>query len=104
MTERPPHIARLIEADESFGEQYAELVETSLSDGELSAKTKTLMLLALDAAGGFPEAVDTLSEEARTQGATEAEIRETVAVVAMTCGTQGLATASNALEDFRFDL
>lgn len=104
MSERPPHLERLIEADNDFGSRYAELTEDSLSDGELSAKTKLLMLMALDASSGFPEAVDTLADVAREEGATEQEIIETVQVVAMACGTQGLAAATNALEDFRFEL
>ncbi len=104
MSDQPDHIARLIAADDDFGSRYAELVDDSLDDGELPTKTKLLMLLALDAAGGFPEAVNVLADEAREQGATEEEIRETVEVVAMARGTQGLATVTNAFEDFRFDL
>jgi len=96
--ETPEFLDRLIEADPEFGEPVGEAFEQALTDGELPPKMKLLVMMALDAAAGHEEGVENLAERARSAGASEAEILETIEVVTMTSGSQGLATGSAALK------
>ena len=96
--ETPEFLDQLIEADPEFGESVGEAFEQVLTDGELPPKTKLLIMMALDAAAGHEEGVENLAERARSAGASDGEILETIEVVTMTNGFQGLATGSAALE------
>ncbi|WP_135663763.1 carboxymuconolactone decarboxylase family protein [Halorhabdus rudnickae] len=99
MSDEPPEfLDQLIEADPEFGEPVGEAFEQALTDGELPPKTKFLIMMALDAAAGHEEGVENLAEQARSAGASDAEILETIEVVTMTNGFQGLATGSAALQ------
>jgi alkylhydroperoxidase/carboxymuconolactone decarboxylase family protein YurZ len=96
MADIPEFVAQLEKRDAEFGELIAEARERSRADGALSAKTKALIAMALDAGMNHPDGVESLSEAARAEGATEEEILETIEVVASMCGLQGLATGSHA--------
>lgn len=98
MKELPEFLRILKEKSPEFGEAILKIFEKQQSEGTLPAKVKTLIAMALDAAMAHPEGVKALAERARKQGATEEEIIETIQVVTVACGIQGLATGSVALK------
>jgi alkylhydroperoxidase/carboxymuconolactone decarboxylase family protein YurZ len=98
MGEVPGFLRILEEKSPDFGEAILRVFEKEQSEGALPAKVKTLISMALDAAMGHPEGVKALAEKAREQGATEEEIIETIQVVTVACGIQGLATGSAAFK------
>ena len=73
--------------------------ELVLTDGALSLKTKTLMMLLCDALLAHPEGVANIARRARALGANEAEIAETLAVAFLMGGMPGLVTGANAFRD-----
>lgn len=97
MEELPEFLRLLKERSPDFGEAISNVFEKGQSEGALPAKVKTLISMALDAAMGHPAGVKALAEKARKQGATEEEIIETIQIVTIACGVQGLATGSAAL-------
>jgi len=96
MEELPEFIRMLKEKSPDFGDAVLDVFKRQQSEGALPAKVKTLISMALDAAMGHPEGVKALAERARMQGATEEEIIETIQIVTVACGMQGLATGSAA--------
>jgi alkylhydroperoxidase/carboxymuconolactone decarboxylase family protein YurZ len=82
-------------APETLG-QITGLQDTVTKDGALSLKTKTLMMLLCDALLGHPDGVANIARRARTLGATEPEIAETVAVAFLMGGMPGLVTGASA--------
>jgi len=99
MAGNPPFLAALEDHDPEFAELIAPTRSESRTEGALSAKTKALIAMALDAGMNHPNGVESLSDAARDAGATEDEVLETVEVVASMCGLQGLATGMNAFPD-----
>ena len=75
------------------------LQETTTKDGALSLKTKTLMMMLCDALLGHTEGVANIARRARSLGATENEIAETVAVAFLMGGLPGLVTAADAFRE-----
>lgn len=75
------------------------LQETTTKDGALSLKTKTLMMMLCDALLGHTDGVAAIAKRARSLGATENEIAETVAVAFLMGGLPGLVTAANAFRE-----
>ncbi len=73
--------------------------DLALTDGVLSAKQKLLIALALDAAHGAANGVKSLALQAMQQGATKAEIMETLRVVNHVCGAGSMYTAAAALQE-----
>lgn len=73
--------------------------ETVLAEGALSLKTKTLMTMLCDALLGHADGVANISRRARTLGASEGEIAETVAVAFLMGGLPGLVTGASAFRD-----
>ena len=76
--------------------QVTGLRETVLADGALSVKTKTLMTMLCDALLGHADGVANIAKRARTLGASDAEITETLAVAFLMGGMPGLVTGANA--------
>lgn len=70
--------------------------ESVLSDGALSLKTKTLMTMLCDALLGHADGVANIANRARTAGATEDEIAETLGVAFLFGGMPALVTGANA--------
>ncbi len=70
--------------------------ESVLTDGALSLKVKTLMTMLCDALLSHPEGVANIANRARTAGATEEEIAETVGVAFLFGGMPAVVTAANA--------
>ena len=79
--------------------QVMALRQEILSEGALSTKTKTLMTMLCDALLGHGDGVANIARRARSLGATDAEITETLAVVFLMGGMPGLVTGSNAFRD-----
>ena len=82
--------------DAEFAGVVTPVLGAAMAEGALSAKNKTLMILLLDAVRGHHDAVTEMASRARTQGASEAEINETVRLAFITAGVSGLSTASAA--------
>ena len=79
--------------------QVTGLRELVLTDGALSIKTKTLMTMLCDALLAHPDGVANIAKRARAQGASDAEISETLAVAFLMGGMPGLVTGANAFRD-----
>ena len=79
--------------------QITALQETVMKDGALSLKTKTLMMMLGDSLLAHPDGVANIARRARTLGASEHEIAETVAVAFLMGGMPGLVTGANAFRD-----
>jgi alkylhydroperoxidase/carboxymuconolactone decarboxylase family protein YurZ len=73
--------------------------DLALTEGVLSLKQKLLIALALDAAHGAVNGVKSLALQAIQQGATKAEIMETLRVANHVCGASSIYTAAAALQD-----
>ena len=73
--------------------------EKITAEGALSAKTKTLMMMLVDALQGHNDGVAGIANRARALGATEAEIAETLAVAFLMGGMPALVTGANAFRD-----
>ena len=67
-----------------------------MKEGALSIKTKTLMMLLCDSLLAHPDGVANIARRARSLGASEAEIAETLAVAFLMGGLPGLVIGSNA--------
>ncbi len=70
-----------------------------LADGALTAKTKTLMMMLCDAMLAHSDGVAALANRARSLGATEAEIAETLSMAFLMGGMPALVTGANAFRD-----
>ena len=66
---------------------------------ETSAKTKVLMMVLSDSLLSHPTGVRNLANRARSLGATEGEISETVRVAYLMGGLPGLVTGCNAFPE-----
>ena len=72
------------------------LREELSTDGALSARTKTLMMMLGDAILGHGDGVAAIANNARAMGVTEEEIVETIGIAFLMGGMPGLVTGSNA--------
>jgi alkylhydroperoxidase/carboxymuconolactone decarboxylase family protein YurZ len=82
-----------------LSKQVGDLQNMIVADGALSAKTKTLMMLMGDALLGHAEGVANLAKRARSLGASEAEIAETLAMAFLMGGLPGIVTGCNAFRE-----
>ena len=73
--------------------------ESVMTDGALSMKVKTLMTMLCDALLAQPGGVATIAKRARSMGATEEEIAETVGVAFLMGGLSALVTGANAFQE-----
>jgi alkylhydroperoxidase/carboxymuconolactone decarboxylase family protein YurZ len=83
----------------ALSKQVADLQQTILADGALSSKTKTLMMLMADALLGHDEGVTNLARRARSLGASDAEISETLGMAFLMGGLPGVVTARSAFRE-----
>lgn len=72
--------------------------DLAMAQGTLSTKEKLLIALALDASHGAEAGVQSLAKQALQQGATKAEIMETLRVVNWISGAGPMYTAAAALQ------
>ena len=80
-------------------EQVTGLREAIMTDGALSLKTKTLMTMLCDALLAHPDGVAAIAKRARSLGASDAEIAETLGVAFLMGGLPGLVTGTDAFRD-----
>jgi alkylhydroperoxidase/carboxymuconolactone decarboxylase family protein YurZ len=90
------HFTVLKEHDPELYELARQVRGQVMTDGALPAKTQTLLALLCDAVRDRHAAVPVLADVARAQGASEAEIAETVAVAYWIGGVHALNTAAEA--------
>lgn len=95
----PDFLLKLRAHDPDFADHIAAIARNAGADDALSAQTKTLLTLALDAADGNTTGVQDLADIARSQGVSEQELVETVKVIANQGGLGKLAAAAHALEE-----
>ena len=93
---KPFFVEALEKNDPQLLRQMTSLQDFVSKDGALPAKIKTLMSMLGDAILGHPEGVKAIAERARAQGATEAEIAETVRMAFFCAGMPGLVTGTCA--------
>ncbi len=79
--------------------QVSAIQQSAGANGALPAKTKVLMMMLCDALLGHNEGVANLAKLARSQGASEAEISETLSVVFLMGGLPGIVTGANAFKE-----
>ncbi len=77
----------------------ADSVHTAMAPGALDAKTKILIVLALDALKGAAQGVQVVAAQARAAGATEAEIKETLRLAYYVSSMDVVKTALKAFEE-----
>ncbi len=93
---KPAYMEALEAGDKEMLSRLTALQEFIGKDGALSAKTKTLMMMFGDALLGRADGVRAIADRARTQGASEAEIMETVRVAFLFGGLPALVPGTSA--------
>ncbi|MFH0965985.1 MAG: carboxymuconolactone decarboxylase family protein [Planctomycetota bacterium] len=93
---KPLFMELLEKGDPDLFKHVASVREFAGGEGALPIKVKTLMGMLVDAVLGHADGVRALAERARAQGATEAEIAETVRMAFLFGGLPGLVTATQA--------
>ena len=93
---KPFYVEALETGDPELLKHMQSLQAFASQDGALSAKVKTLMAMFGDAILNHPDGVKVIADRARAQGASEAEIAETVRMAFLFAGLPGLVTATHA--------
>jgi len=99
MAEPKSFLERLIECDPEYHALVKEVWDKAQAAGALDAKTKTLMVLLIDAMKGQKEVVQRLAVRARELGASDDEIRETVRLAFLAAGVSGLSAGVMAFSE-----
>ena len=94
--DKPFFVEALEKNDPQLLRQMTSLQDFVSKDGALPVKIKTLMSMLGDAILGHAEGVKAIAERARAQGATEAEVAETVRMAFFCAGMPGLVTGTSA--------
>ncbi len=97
MPENP--LAALCKIDPKIVDHLKDIHELIYGSGALPKKFKLLIAMAFDAAHGAVSGVRALAQQAMKEGATEAEIAETLRVAYHLTGVGTLYSASAALKD-----
>ncbi len=92
----PPFLAAVEQNDPVLAKAIEPLYAAAMGSGALDQKTKALISMALDATHGAARGVESLSNQARRAGATEAEITETIRIAYVIAGMSTLLTGQNA--------
>jgi alkylhydroperoxidase/carboxymuconolactone decarboxylase family protein YurZ len=90
----PPFIAALENSDPVLFKAVAALYDAAMTPGELDAKTKILIALAIDAFEGSTEGVRSLSGAAKKMGMTDGQINEALRIAYMISGNKTLVCIS----------
>jgi alkylhydroperoxidase/carboxymuconolactone decarboxylase family protein YurZ len=98
MAQVPNFMDALKKRDPAFFDLVSAVMAKAQETGALDQKTKTLITLALDAAGSHSEGVKSLAVRARALGATEKEIAETIRLAFLVAGIPGLVTGLAAFQ------
>ena len=97
--QRSGFMEELNKHDPEFFELVNAVMDKTREKGALDQKTKTLITLALDAAGSHPEGVRSLAARARALGATNEEIVETIRLAFIGAGVPGLVAGLAAFRE-----
>lgn len=96
MSENPLDI--FTEFDPSVLESWKNMQKLTFSDGALSAKTKVLMAMAIDAGNGALQGAVAIGKRAIKMGATKDEIVEALRVAYSIGGNEALFTSALVLQ------
>jgi len=88
----PEFISLLQKTDPLLYEKVSGIFDIAMAPGELDAKTKILITLALDAIKGSSQGVKVLSGSARKMGITDNQIAEALRLAYFVSGNNVLAT------------
>jgi len=99
MTQGPSFMDELRKRGPEFFKLVSAVMAKTQETGVLDPKTKTLITLALDAAGSHPEGVRSLAARARAMGAKEEEIIETLRLAFVAAGIPGLVAGLAAFRE-----
>ena len=99
MAQGPKFIEDLGKRDPEFLESVKSVMDKAQGPGALDPKTKVLITLAIDAAGGHAGGVKNLSNIARLLGATDKEINEVIRLAFLGSGIPGLVAGLAAYEE-----
>jgi len=94
----PPFVSNLEKSDPKLFQTVASLFDLAMMPGELDAKTKILIALAIDAFAGSSEGVRSLSGAARGMGITDGQIAEALRIAYMISGNGTLGAVQAAFE------
>ncbi|HCF51436.1 MAG TPA: alkylhydroperoxidase [Syntrophomonas sp.] len=94
----PWFVEQMKEYDAELFRLCADSVETAMAPGALDAKTKYLIVLALDALKGAAQGVKVVASQARAAGATEAEIVEALRLAYYVNGMDVVKSCLNAFD------
>lgn len=89
----------LKEHDEQIIDGLMKTRDAAFTEGALSAKTKTLIAMAIDVVIGAEEGVKFLAKDALKLGATKEQIMEVIRVVSYIRGASGVYSAARALQE-----
>lgn len=98
MAQGPSFMDVLKKHDSEFFDLVSAVEAKALGPCALDRKTKTLILLAIMAVGGYPEPVKHLAAGAKSLGATEQEIIETIRLAFLNGGVPGLSSGLSAFQ------
>ena len=98
MTHIPGFVNEYDNIDRVLFEQAKKVIEMAMAPGALDAKTKVLIVLALDTLKGASEGVKVLAAQARELGATDQELEETIRLAYFVAGMDPLKTGLNAFQ------
>lgn len=95
----PEFITKLQKNDPKLYESVSGIYDLSMAPGELDAKTKILIVLALDALTGAGEGVRVLSKIARNMGLSDNQISEALRLAYFVAGNPVLNAMKAAFEE-----
>jgi len=102
MTQAPVGFQQLIdEHAPDLAAVVADARNSITSDGALSSKVKTLMMMICDALLNHESGVTNLANRARALGASEAEIKEALGVAYLMGGLPAMVAGSNAFRNIQ---
>ncbi len=99
MQQQPAYATALQAHDPSMLDTMTGVRDFVLADGALPSRIKVLMMMLSDCLLSHPVGVTNLANRARSLGATEPEIAETVRVAFLMGGMPGLVTGCNAFPE-----
>ena len=94
--EPPPCLKILSEYDPKFGELFKPLFEITFSPGELDAKTKLLIAMAINAITGVGYGCSEIAKMLKDMGVNKEEIAEALRVSTTVGAIQGIVTGGEA--------
>lgn len=95
----PMPVAITEKFDPQLFDAVAKAYDLAMAPGELDAKTKVLITMAIDAFHGAGAGVKVLAETARKLGATDGQIKEALRIAYSTVGMGTLVASRAAFEE-----